>query len=262
MGAMGMGGAIQNGNPLTKIPPNVQAQRDAVAQQVLDGEGNGQKFNPRLNDTGRGGVAPQMATLSQFPGAGAPTAKSAAATAISMLPAEAQTSINKQWVTHTFQPIMDEGKSAREQLAQIQAMRSIDLTTGVGTELKGKLAALGGALGIPDAEKYAGNIQKFNSLAFDSVNKELRLNPGVQTEGDAQRAVKIFASLDKVGEANRFIMDMKEAASNQRVRAAAFHQDALPIATKTGDLTHVTREWRDIAGSIWADPVMKKWVKK
>ena len=58
-----------NANAL-RIPADVQARRDAIAQGVYDAEGAG-TFSPRLNDSPGGGVRPQMTGLDR-PGGQSP----------------------------------------------------------------------------------------------------------------------------------------------------------------------------------------------
>ena len=94
---------------------------------------------------------------------------------------------------------------------------------------------------------------------MDSVNKTLMEAKGMQTEGDAKRAMDIYAQLKNTPAANQYILDLKEAAERKKQRAAGFYQEALPRAVKSGDLTEVSRQWNQIAGSIWDDPIMQKW---
>jgi len=172
---------------------------------------------------------------------------------------KASESINSDWVEKTYRPIMDAGSSAQSTIDAIRGLRGINLSTGMGTELKGNLAAMGAVFGIKDADKYASNVQRFQSLAMDSVNKTLMEAKGMQTEGDALRAQQTYARLANTPAANEYILDLKEAGERKKQRAAAFFEEALPIARQTGDLTEISRRWRKIAGSIWDDPIMKKW---
>jgi hypothetical protein len=57
-----MDGRAPNQFPGARVDPQVQAQRDAVAQNIYNAEGVG-KYSPRLNDSPGGGVRPQVADL-------------------------------------------------------------------------------------------------------------------------------------------------------------------------------------------------------
>jgi len=172
--------------------------------------------------------------------------------------------LNKNWITSTYQPTLDSGKTAADMRNSIQSARNIDLTTGYGTEAKALGANVLTSLGIApkNAELFASNAQKFQSVAMDRLLTVLGSQKGQQTEGDADRASKTFVSLKNTPEANTFILDLAEAKANQDARKAQFYQDALPQAQKEGDLMRIDREWRNIQGSIWNDPVLGRWQKR
>lgn len=172
--------------------------------------------------------------------------------------------LNKNWITSTYQPTLDAGKTASDMSNSINAVRSIDLNTGWGTEAKAAGANFLAGLGIApkNAEMYAANAQKLQSVAMDRLLTVLGSQKGPQTEGDAQRASQTFVSLKNTPQANDFILDFAQAKANQDARKAQFYEQALPLAQKEGDLTRVDREWRKIQGSIWADPTLARWQKQ
>lgn len=172
--------------------------------------------------------------------------------------------LNKNWISSSYQPTLDAGKTAGDMRNSITAARNIDLNTGYGTEAKAMAANVLTSLGIgsKNAQLYAANAQKFQSVAMDRLLTVLGAQKGPQTEGDADRASKTFVSLKNTPEANTFILDLAEAKANQDARKAQFYQDALPQAQKEGDLMRIDREWRNIQGSIWNDPVLSRWQKR
>ncbi len=176
---------------------------------------------------------------------------------------QAQTAVNENWVKNIYQPAIDSGKSATNTIAGIQAIRNIDMNTGWGTETKAAAAAVLEGLGVNvgNSKIYAANAQKFQSVAMDKVNAELLAQKGVQAKDDAERAKQTYVSLGNTPEANSFILDYAEAKANMDARRAAYYEAALPLARREGDLTAVDRNWRKVAGSIWADPVLQKWKK-
>jgi hypothetical protein len=229
--------------PGYRVPPDVQAQRDNVAREIYSNEGRPSQFSPRLNDNPGAGLAPQVAGIQ----------------GANPVVQDAKKAVNASWIEKTYQPLIDAGAASQATLDNIKGLRNLDLKTGAGTETLGALANWGAAFGIPKAEQYANNVQRFRSLAMENVNKELNLAKGPQTDQDAARAQSIFAQLNNTPQANQFLLDYREAVERYKQRAAAFHQDGIAIASNTGDLSEVSRRWRKVAGSIWDDPIMKKW---
>lgn len=228
-------------------------QRGAASydpMKVVGQDGN-EYFVPRLNVVaGAGGSAPGQ-------GGGMMAGRNP-------VTLDATQGLNKNWITSTYQPTLDAGKTAGDMRNSIQAARNIDLNTGYGTEAKALGANVLTSLGIApkNAELFATNAQKFQSVAMDRLLTVLGAQKGPQTEGDADRASKTFVSLKNTPEANTFILDLAEAKANQDARKAQFYQDALPQAQKEGDLMRIDREWRNIQGSIWNDPVLGRWQKR
>lgn len=172
--------------------------------------------------------------------------------------------INQNFLKNSYQPVIDAGRSANDMQANITALRSIPLETGWGTDAAAGAANVLTSLGIApkSAEALAANSQKFQSVAMDRLMTTLMAQKGPQTEGDAQRAGNTFAKLSNRPEANQFILDLAQAKANQDQRKAAFYENALPLAQKSGDLQRIDREWRKIQGSIWNDPALQKWGAK
>lgn len=164
--------------------------------------------------------------------------------------------LNSDWVANSYRPVLDGAGAASNLKNSITAMRQIQLETGFGTEFRGAAANLLTSLGVPNADRLATDVQKFQSLAMDRLQTELIKQKGPQTEGDAERAGQTFAKLGNTPEANKFIFDFAEAKANMDIRKAAFYEAALPLARKAGDLTEVDRRWRKLQGSIWEDPIL------
>lgn len=232
--------------PGYRVPPDVQAQRDNVAREIYSNEGRPGQFSPRLNDNPGAGLAPQVAGIQ----------------GANPVVQDAKKAVNASWIEKTYQPLIDAGAASQATLDNIKGLRNLGLKTGAGTETLGALANWGAAFGVPKAEQYANNVQRFRSLAMENVNKELNLAKGPQTDQDAARAQSIFAQLNNTPQANQFLLDYREAVERYKQRAAAFHQDGIAIASNTGDLSEVSRRWRKVAGSIWDDPVMQKWERR
>lgn len=175
-----------------------------------------------------------------------------------------QAKINENWITSSFNPVIEAGRAATSLNASLDALSNIDLKTGWATEGKAAGANFLVGLGIApqNAEMFATNVQRFQSVAMDRLLTVLQAQKGPQTEGDSTRAQQTFAQLKNTPLANQFIIDFARAKANADARRAAFYQEALPLAQAEGDLSKVDREWKKIQGSIWDDPILQKWVKK
>ena len=233
-------------------------------QPVIGSDGN-TYYTPRLN-VATGGAGP----LGGAGGMGGPEGSGGASGApggfmASRNPITQQSAIalNDNFIKNTYQPTIDAGRVASDLDANIQALRSVDIKTGWGTEAKASAASVLAGLGISkgNADLYAGNAQRFQSIAMDKLMTTLQAQKGMQTEGDADRAKQTFVSLKNTPEANAFVMDFAQAKTNMDRRRAQYYEQALPLAQKEGDLTKINRQWAKIQGSIWADPVLQRWGK-
>jgi hypothetical protein len=131
--------------------------------------------------------------------------------------------------------------------------------TGFGTGAKQAAARVFAALGVPNAEAYSANGAIFAKAAGDRLFTLLGEQKGPQTEGDADRGRKLFASIDIPKQANQFILDSIEAKAAWDQRKAAYYQDALPLARQDGDLQKIDRRWQQIAPSVFDMPSLQKW---
>lgn len=167
--------------------------------------------------------------------------------------------LNKNFITQSYNPTLEAAKSSKDILGSLDALKTVDVKTGWGTEAKASAANVLTSLGIaPDnAQMFATNVQKFQSIAMTRLLDTLSAQKGPQTEGDSARAQQTFAMLKNTPEANQFIADFARAKANMDVRKANFYQDALPLGQQAGDLNEIDRRWKKIQGSIWDDPVLQ-----
>ena len=133
--------------------------------------------------------------------------------------------------------------------------------TGWGTEAMGSAASILGALGVPQAERFAGNVQTFQSAAMDRLWTNLNAAKGPQTEGDAERSAKTWAQLKNTPQANLYILDLSQAQAERDQLRARYFQEALPLAQQSGDLQEIERRWSRVQPSIWSMPSMKRWAR-
>lgn len=127
--------------------------------------------------------------------------------------------------------IFDQAAIGAERRSGIQLQRATiaqGLETGAFAPLVNGVASYVEGFGIdpktlnlPDPSKG----QVFDMATFDNLLKALQAQKGPQTEGDAQRALKTFASIKNTKEANLFILDYMEALTYRQEELAQFVQD-------------------------------------
>jgi hypothetical protein len=135
-------------------------------------------------------------------------------------------------------------------------------TSGYGADARVAAASVLSALGIPQAEKVATSAALFQQAASTRLFEVLGAQKGPQTEGDAARAARTFASISNPDAANAYILDLAQAQAERDRMRASFYRDALPLAQREGDLAKVDREWSRIAPSVFNMPTMKRWAQQ
>jgi hypothetical protein len=176
---------------------------------------------------------------------------------------KASEGLNEDWIKRVYPAVNAAGDAANGMIANLDALKNINMKTGWGTEAKAAAANVLSGLGIggSNANLYAANAQKFQSIASTRLWEVLNQAKGPQTEGDANRAKATFAQLTNTQEANDFIVDFARAMANRDRTKARFYNEAMPIAREDGDLTAVDRKWQQIQGSVWDDPALARWKK-
>lgn len=216
---------------------------------------DGSKFVARL----QGDVAGLERELSALGGAGMPAGPSAPEKAS----AEAQGELNKLFVKN-LEGVQQAGRAADDTLASVGVARdALKKLGGSGWGTEGRAAAANVLAGLglaPERVKeYAASAQQFQSAAMTRLWTTLNAAKGPQTEGDADRAKKTFASLQNTTKANEFILDLAQAQAERDKLKAMFYEAAVPKAREAGDLGSVERAWAQRAPSVFTMPTMRKW---
>ena len=99
------------------------------------------------------------------------------------------------------------------------------LKTGFGTNTIAAAASVLSALGLKDAEKYAGNAQMFTASLNQLVLREQQAQKGPQTESDAKRITATTAQLGNEVDANKFILKVAVAQANKTIAQRQFYSD-------------------------------------
>jgi hypothetical protein len=125
----------------------------------------------------------------------------------------------------SYGAIADTARASQKLLASIDTQsRLLDngFSTGFGTEAKSAAASVLGALGVKDAEKFAGDAQMFKGAATEVVLQKQLQQSGPQTESDAKRISETGAQLGNTPAANRFILGVAKAQANRDVAQQRF----------------------------------------
>ena len=253
---MPSGGGLRNmGQGM--LSPDLQAliQRDAQANGIQ---------NPTVNFNGAGPRG--RYELASPPNQTTAPANMAAQPSSATLADKAGANLNDSWIKNSYEPVLTANKAADDMITNVRVARDAISKmggTGWGTETKAQAASVLEGLGMAsgNAKMYATNSQVFQNTAMNRLATVLNAATGPQTEGDAARASKQFASLGSTTDANKFILDLAEAKAQRDQAKARFYQAAQPIAREKGDLTEVDREWQKRAPSIFDMPAMKGWGK-
>jgi len=147
-----------------------------------------------------------------------------------------------------FAEALKKGDAAAETLYTINAMRNIDFKTGDFEETKFKVGSALKKFGVDLPEGFA-DIEKgqaLRSMSEQMVNKILMAAAGVQTEGDANRARKVVASLGDTPEAFDFKLNMMEGiALRERAKADFLREKVVGQGMNSAKADLEWRKWMD-----------------
>lgn len=173
------------------------------------------------------------------------------------------TMLDKNFTDTDYNPAVSAGQAAEGQLAQIQALRNLNLDTGASAEAKQKWASMLDWLHIPGGDAILGDQKIFNNVVATQLMKQLQAQKGPQTEGDAARAAQTFVQVGNTPRANEYILDMAQAVAEQQKAQQVFYQRALAYATQNNlPIWQISQQWDQVQPSIWDSPSMKKWIPK
>ena len=142
-----------------------------------------------------------------------------------------------------FNTIRDDALQAEQQIDNLEQIRTINLDTGFGTQLKSDVARVVNFLG-GDGDKLldvnVADVEKFNAVAERQVLDVMANQKGPQTDQDAARIKRTVAQTGNKKEANAFILNSMEALSRRKIEQAQFWDDYLE---SNDTLDGVNRAW-------------------
>jgi hypothetical protein len=253
------------------MPPGAQIRQVSGVPYVADANGVGMKDEAFARSVG---VEPQPlpagpAPLSVGgggplqPGVSAPQSAKAAESA-QQVQATAQTDVNKDFLTNSFRPTLEAEKTAKTTLFRLDTLDKLLVNgqTGWTGPLQAKASAMLAGLGLaPERVKAAAaEYEVFRSAVMEHNWALLSAQKGPQTEGDAQRAMQTWISIQNRPESNAYLRDVTRATSNLAIAQAKFYRKAMGDPKYAGKYDAIDRSWSEVAPSLWGDPAMAKWV--
>ena len=241
------------------LPGYTQATGEIEQSQAYAKGLGGAQTTPatRLDPLGRQIATTQAANMGlPTQGTGAPQAGGQPiVTAENPVVVSAGTKLNDQWITGELDPARIAGDAARNAMDNIRVLKSIDLTTGFGTDAQKTAASVLATFGVKDAAKFATNAQVFESKVYESLVDTLSKQKGPQTDKDFTNLQKTYANLKNTPQANQFLLDVAEAKAMQDQRKSGYYQKAASMPELRSNLSAITNEWGKVAGSIFEIPL-------
>ena len=152
-----------------------------------------------------------------------------------------------------YEEIQTSANNAAESLQQLNAMQSLGDSTPTGVFEANKFGIaqyVDGLFGdgfsaAKGLDVDVTGFQVFNSLTQQIVNAELRNNKGIQTEGDAKRALQTAASIEKTPGANAFITANRRAIANRHISKRNFIDQRMDpnSPNMAADYRRINQEW-------------------
>jgi hypothetical protein len=246
------------------VQPGFTQSTGAINQAQAYGTGLGQaqtsadtRFNP---DTGRMEATTRAENL-RLPTQGFGSQQTSGQRAIvseNPVVVKAGEELNKQWISGQFEPTIAAGEAAKGAMENVRLLKSIDLTTGFGTDAQKTAANVLASFGVKDAAKFATNAQIFESKIYEGLVDTLAKQKGPQTDKDFANLQKTYASLKNTPQANQFLLDVVEAKALQDQRKAGYFQKAASIPELRSNLSAITNEWGKVSGSMFDLPIQGK----
>lgn len=141
-----------------------------------------------------------------------------------------------------------EAKAAQDSISAYEAFESImdrGLKTGFGQEVLDNVARALDRMGIDTKALNLNSVRDIDTLGnltTRAVMSALADQKGVQTEGDAQRAMQTWVSVSNSPGANRWINTYQKNIAERRILRAEFIQDAL--WRSNGNIQEAERAWK------------------
>jgi hypothetical protein len=171
---------------------------------------------------------------------------------------------NKTWIDLTLKPVVTQGQQAEQQLQTIQAARAAlaKVPTGQFAPIAQYGASILNGLGLaPESTKrFLASAEGFGAIFNDAVLIKQLAQAGVQTESDARRMEKTYASLKNSVQGNEFILNYMQALAEIQAAKKNFYSEMHQAYILKGEknLNAIDQMWqRAKPPSIFAMPSMR-----
>lgn len=175
---------------------------------------------------------------------------------------------NAKAVPAKVDALFNENNTLSESINNFEVLSSLyarGLETGAWAPMRSWLANQAEALGLGDAAKVMGLPdarvqQEFENLVTQNVFDVLSKQEGVQTDGDAQRAAKTWASIKNLPEANMWIAQLQKNVAERQI---AINNKTMELLEKySGNMRLVNADIQKFKNSLPSivpdDPRMQK----
>jgi hypothetical protein len=150
-----------------------------------------------------------------------------------------------------FDGLAEEADAARDLEQSLRVQASIPLETGPGTGItdtgRRGLLVIASLFGkdeqLTDTISKVNNVATFKSIQESLVANKLKAEPGVKTDGDAERARTTLANINNPQEANRFITNMLLSEALRKQERDEFAISRSEAGEK--NINSIRKEWRE-----------------
>lgn len=243
--------------PPSALPPDVKQAIDADMRRIGASQGSVRYQTPS------GMVEGPVTAPAPSGAAGAPSGVVGPTPTQSTVIPGTQAEAGKDVITNYYRPTLTAGRAAQDVNRQLDILDRLPIndktTWGMRAKIEGARFLVGLGFDVKDAKDLASDAQIFDQTVGEQVWKFLSSQTGPQTEGDAQRAGKLYSSITGTPAANQFNRDMLRAINNRRIAESEWVRRNYPRYLREGNLQLMEADWQDISPSVFADPVMKKW---
>jgi hypothetical protein len=133
-----------------------------------------------------------------------------------------------EFLIEQYKAVSNAARTAQRTLPSLETQANIldqGFKTGFGTDVQKVGASFLGALGVPEAAKFATNAQTFLAASQDAVLTKQLEQKGSQSNADADRITQTGTQLGNTPEANRFIIDVAKAQLKRDIAQRNFYDD-------------------------------------
>jgi hypothetical protein len=152
-----------------------------------------------------------------------------------------------KWQSQMFFEAQERARGARALLPQIEAAKALDVRTGSRADFQLTVRRLARAFNVPVDDSAIASAESFNGVMGRIVNDRVSQEKGPQTDNDVIRFARTMASLDKLEDSNRFLLEYAGALAMRDVEFGEYLRNTV---RKQGDFEEALDQWYSGPGAI------------